>query len=162
MQYVFVGGKKRYLIHVNGLESFSSCKNECMILVFGLSFSYFGLTRQFYSIYFLWNGTVTKFKIRGFSNRTQFLIFSYSVKISYSKNYLIKIINSLDKHRVEHFLHFSSFSFLNLINICYTESGVAAALDMKNEPQQGTNQSREEEFQFSRIYSPVRMKKGLT
>jgi len=59
------------------------------------------------------------------------IVSSQSVKISKKLKYLIKIINSLDKHRVENFLHFSAFSFLNLINVCYTERGIAAALNMK-------------------------------
>lgn len=58
--------KQFHLIHVNSLESFSSCKDESMILIFGFSFSYFCWTRQFYPIYFLRKVTVTELEIYEF------------------------------------------------------------------------------------------------
>ena len=40
------------------------------------------------------------------------------------EDYLVKIINSFDQHRIVNLLHLSTFSFFNFINICNPERGI--------------------------------------
>ena len=103
-----------YLVHINGLKSFSPSENYSMVLIFRFSFSYLCCTWQFYSIDFLWTGTKTvsacgTAKKKGDS--------AWGSK----DTYLVKVINCFDQYRIVNLLYFSTFTLFHFINICHSK-----------------------------------------